>query len=691
MKNERTDYFFNINSHRLKSGLSLGLSLLVLLSALIVLTPKTAAASYVDTNLNTFIHDADPTPEGIVGQDMQLKVRIGYNGVNGLYNPNSNEINNVRVRLSQDQNLVNTNGIVPNANRTNPYDEDDQSAESEAYNEGYQAGAARAYNASLGLTYPVDGGTYPLEINASTMTQEKKLGTLKKGEYQEITFNVHIRSDIEPGYYAVPLSIFYDVPYNSSGSYGSLNRAEFINIAVLSAGDVKNPATTEKESAFAVGENQTTPAASYPEVMNYSVNFRNQTNRTLYDVTVHIESALDSSSEMQNTALAKTAASKQFPFEISQSNYDQVFTSVDPDQTISPAYSMNIKRNAASGYYPISYTVTYKSTPDATLLSKEKHIFYVNINNQGMNDTEDTDRTREFNANDRTKARLVVGSYHTEPETVYAGQAFKLVVEIQNASSDINASNILLTLDSEKTDNSAVFSTENGANSMVINELKAGESKEVSWTMIAAAGVTPKAYGLTVNEKYDSPEFKNAEEKVNLDIMVKQVARLSCTGYDISPNPVDAGSESNVMFNINNTGKVILYNVTVDFSADSIQSTSTYVGNIKPGESGSVDAMIQGLAPTTDDGTVNVLITYEDINGEQATQNETINLFVTEPMDEDMSMYEAENDYTETPGLFDRIKIPGAIILIAAAAVTGGVVFYKKKKKAKEQDIDETV
>ena len=84
---------------------------------------------------------------------------------------------------------------------------------------------------------------------------------------------------------------------------------------------------------------------------------------------------------------------------------------------------------------------------------------------------------------------------------------------------------------------------------------------------------------------------------------------------------MDAGSESNVMFNINNTGKVILYNVTVDFSADSIQSTSTYVGNIKPGESGSVDAMIQGLAPTTDDGTVNVLITYEDINGEQATQN----------------------------------------------------------------------
>lgn len=690
MKYNNSDNILDIKLHKLKTSLCFCLSFLMLMSMLIAFFPRSAFASYVDTNLNTFVHDSDPTPEGIVGQDMQLTVRIGYNGVNGLYNPNTDEIHNVRVRLSQDQNLINTNGIVPNANRTNPYDPDDSPEESEAYNEGYQAGAARAYNASLGLTYPVDGGKYPLEINASTMTQEKKLGTLKKGEYQEITFNVHLRSDIDPGYYAVPLSIFYDVPYNSSGSYGSLNRAEFINISVLAAEDIDNPAKTEKESAFVVGENQTTPAANYPEVMNYGVNFRNQKNRTLYDVTVHMENSLDDNSEVQNTALAKQAASKQFPFEISQSNYDQVYTSVEPGQIITPTYSMSIKRNAASGYYPITYTVTYKATPDATLQSKEKHVFYVNINNQGMNDTEDTERTREFNANDRTKARLVVAAYHTEPETVYAGQAFKLVVNIQNASTDINASNILLTLESEKADNSAVFSTENGANSTVITELKAGESKDVSWTMVAAAGVDPRSYGLIINEKYDSPEFKNAEEKVTLDILVKQVARLSCTGFDIAPNPVEVGSESNVMFNINNTGKVTLYNVTVDFSADSIQSTSTYVGNIKPGESGSVDAMVQGIAPTMDDGTINVVITYEDINGEQSTKEETINLYVIEAAEYETDFQ--EDDYSaEDPTFIDRIKLPAAVLLPLIAAVTGGVIFYKKKKKNKEQDIDETV
>ena len=656
--------------------------------ALMLFRPYTSHASYVDTNLNTFVHDSDPTPEGIIGQDMQLTVRIGYNGVNGLYNPKTSEINNVRVRLSQDQNLVNTNGIVPSANRSNPYDSEDEASESEAYNEGYQAGASRAYNASLGLTYPVDGGKYPIEINASTMTQEQKLGTLKKGEYKEITFNVHIRSDIEAGYYAVPVSVFYDVPYNSSGSYGSLNRAEFINISVVESGTVNNPATTEKESAFVVGEGQTTPAASYPDQMDYSVDFRNQTRRTLYDVKVHMNSTLDEDAEMQNTAYSKSIATKQFPFEISQSNYDQTFDTVEPDEIISPSYSMGIKRNAASGYYPISYTVTYKSTPDATLQSKEKHTFYVNINNPAMNDTE-PDSTREFNANDRTKARLVVGSYHTEPETVYAGQAFKLFLEIKNASADINASNILLTVDSEKVDNSNVFSTENGTNSTVINALNAGESKEVSWTMIASAGVNPRSYALTINEKYDSPEFKNAEEKVTLDVVVKQVARLSCTGYDIMPGSVSVGNESNIMFNINNTGKVILYNVTVDFAADSIQNTNAYVGNIKPGESGTVDAMVTGIAPTTDDGTINVTITYEDINGEESTQQETINLFVTEDFGEDFNMEDMDTDVTESSGMKKYI-VPAGIIAVLLSAVAG-IVFIRKRKKSKEQDIDETI
>ena len=284
-----------------------------------------------------------------------------------------------------------------------------------------------------------------------------------------------------------------------------------------------------------------------------------------------------------------------------------------------------------------------------------------------------------------------MAGYHTEPEKVFAGQPFKLVVQMQNASTGISASNILLSLESEKVNESSALSTENGANSYVINSLAAGETKEIAWNMVAEPGVDPRSYALTINEKYDSPDFKNAEEKVTLNITINQEARLSVSNYDVMPESIDVGSESNIMFNINNTGKVILYNVTAEFKADSINDTSSYVGNIKPGESGSVDAMITGAAPTMDDGTIQVIISYEDVNGEVHTSEQTVNLMVNEPMESMDDMSGMDMMPEETPGFFQRFRIPfigGGVVLLAAAAV---FVKKHKDKKKQEKENDETI
>jgi hypothetical protein len=656
---------------------------------------REAEATYVDTNLNTFMHDPDVTQTGTIGQSMQLIVKVGYNGVNGLYNPPTDEIHNVKVRLSQDQNLINTKGTEVQKPKNNPYSDDseDESEQelSDAYNSGYKEGIERGYNASLGLTYPVDAGKYPLEVNASTMTQEKDLGTLKKGQYVEVSFDVMLRSDTDEGYYGIPVTITYDVPENKTGSYGSYKRAEFINMYAVKAGDVKDPVSAGKQSVFVIGENQDTPSVTAPGPLNFSVNFRNQSKQPVYDMLVHLETSFAEGASVQSIANAKSSASTQFPFEISKANYDQSFQGLESGATLAASYSLAVKHNAASAYYPLSFTVTWKDTEAATITRSETHTFYVRINNPAMNETESS-VTQEFNANDREKARLVVSSYHTDPETVYAGQPFSLVMDIQNASKDINASNILLSLESEKASDSAVFATENGTNSVVIDSLPAGQTKEISFLMSAAAGVDPKSYSITINEKYDSPEFKNAEEKVSIDVPVLQVARLSVANFDVEPSSITVGNQADVMFGINNTGKVTLYNVTAIFEADSIQKTSAYVGNIKPGETGNVDAMLTGIQPTMDDGTIKVTISYEDVNGSVTTEEESVNLFVTEQMD---------MDYTD-PSLdgggdtgAETTKPP---VLPIAGGVTAAVVVLivvlrslKKKKdlKKREQEKDE--
>ena len=78
--------------------------------------------------------------------------------------------------------------------------------------------------------------------------------------------------------------------------------------------------------------------------------------------------------------------------------------------------------------------------------------------------------------------------------------------------------------------------------------------------------------------------------------------------------------------------------MTAVFEGDSIQKTDAYVGNIEPGKTGNVDAMISGIAPTADDGKIKITISYEDENGEVTEVEKEMNLLVTETMEEPADM-----------------------------------------------------
>ena len=62
----------------------------------------------------------------------------------------------------------------------------------------------------------------------------------------------------------------------------------------------------------------------------------------------------------------------------------------------------------------------------------------------------------------------------------------------------------------------------------------------------------------------------------------------------------------------------------------------TFLGNMEPGATGNVDAYLAGQAATMDDGTVKILITYEDEEGKEATIEKTMTLYVNEPFYPDM-------------------------------------------------------
>ena len=514
---------------------------------------------------------------------------------------------------------------------------------------------------------------YPFEVTDS-LNRHYKVGHVNKKAKKTVNLNVNVKKGLEEGYY--PILIY--ISKRAQGEDGmSSEYAKTIMAWIETKKTTGTSETNEDNSepvAFALGENQPTPSANYSEVMNFDVNVRNTGYKTAYDVRVDMELSEDIT---------------KFPFEINDGNYDRQMGNMNPDQTVAVPFSMAVREKAKSGYYPIKFKIRYRENENGNFAAPVEDTFYVRVYGKDENDSLDS----EAGENERTKARIIVDSFETDPAEIYAGQDFTLKVRMKNASNSIAASNILFTFESEAVSDSPVFTTVNGSNSVVVNSLAPGASDTLTIKFSSSPTAEQRSYTITINEQYDSPEFKNAKEAVKIAVGLKQEARLNTGTIEVMPDAISVGEESNVMFSINNTGKVMLYNVNAVFEADSIQKNEAYVGNIEPGKSGNVDTMINGIAPTTDDGKVKLSITYEDENGKVSTVEKEIQLMVNEDQSMDESNVDDtwnSDDVQPEPSTTDKLKhlaIPVGIVGVVLAAVILVVIRRKKKKAGMDDEI----
>ena len=514
---------------------------------------------------------------------------------------------------------------------------------------------------------------YPFEVT-DALNRHYKVGHVNQKAKKTVNLNVNVKKGLEEGYY--PILIY--ISKRAQGEDGmSSEYAKTIMAWIETKKTTGTSETNEDNSepvAFALGENQPTPSANYSEVMNFDVNVRNTGYKTAYDVRVDMELSED---------IAK------FPFEINDGNYDRQMGNMNPDQTVAVPFSMAVREKAKSGYYPIKFKIRYRENENGNFAAPIEDTFYVRVYGKDEDDSLDS----EAGENERTKARIIVDSFETDPAEIYAGQDFTLKVRMKNASNSIVASNILFTFESETVSDSPVFTTVNGSNSVVVNSLAPGASDTLTIKFSSSPTAEQRSYTITINEQYDSPEFKNAKEAVKIAVGLKQEARLNTGTIEVMPDAISVGEESNVMFSINNTGKVMLYNVNAVFEADSIQKNEAYVGNIEPGKSGNVDTMINGIAPTTDDGKVKLSITYEDENGKVSTVEKEIQLMVNEDQSMDESNVDdtwSSDDVQPEPSTTDKLKhlaIPVGIVGVVLAAVILVVIRRKKKKAGMDDEI----
>lgn len=436
------------------------------------------------------------------------------------------------------------------------------------------------------------------------------------------------------------------------------------------SGDTPDTTPTTTNNNIMVGGNWVTPVANAGQQVNVVLPVVNMGRTGVKNAVV-------------TPAISEDAA--KWPFEIETSNYSQTIDYLpgtddggsDMDRRRELTWTLRTRKDAPSGYMPISFNVTFenddKSLSNVTLTSYVKVVGTTGISADGKSST----------------PRVIVTGFSTSPETIHAGDTFTLTLHMQNTSKATAVKNMVFDIQaaSESTDTTYVaasFLPTAGSSTVFVDKIAAGANKDISIELEARSDLAQKPYVINVKMNYEDESVNAYENTASVSIPVRQEARIDTSSVEVTPQSIEVGGEANVSFSLYNIGKTKLYNASVKFQADSVTGGDTYLGNIDPGATGSVDAYLSGAAATTDDGKVKILITFEDESGEKTTIEKEMELYVTEMMDYDDGMTDdgMMDDGSQSQGGFKIWYVLIPLVLVLAAVVAVIVIRKKKAKKA---------
>lgn len=440
----------------------------------------------------------------------------------------------------------------------------------------------------------------------------------------------------------------------------------------------KSGSVTTTTEFLTVADNWTTPSVSYGQSVEIVLPLINLGEEWLTDLLVEPEVSNDI---------------QKWPFKPDSTGYTKNFNEIPGcatklyDEAVfnrrELTWTFTAREDVLTGYYPLTFKVWYSKNKIRCEKPAEITVYVYCQGKPGSGRIGSSDLATI------SQPRIIVTGFETDPAQVYAGSIFTLTIHVKNTSQDTAVSNVLFDLEAveggtetssgQVTNSYASFLPTSGSSSIYVDRMPAGSSQDLKIEMQAKADLSQKPYVVTVKMKYDTDLKADLTDEAKVSVPVKQEAKYDTSTPEINPASIMVGEQSNVMFQIYNTGKTTLYNVQVKFEADSVEGGDTFIGNLAPGATGNVDAMVNGIAATTDDGTVKAVLTYEDDAGNQTRQEIDMQLYVSEPMVDDgsdMMIPEEEPQKTSNIGM-----IIGIIAAVAAGIVVVVVVVKLRKKK----------
>lgn len=279
--------------------------------------------------------------------------------------------------------------------------------------------------------------------------------------------------------------------------------------------------------------------------------------------------------------------------------------------------------------------------------------------------------------------KLIIESFATSVDRIYAGDEFDITLNLKNTSSEEAIQNLQLRITDP---NNVVLPANSGSNTIYIDKIAKGETKTVTMTLQTPSDAEARTYTMNVEFSYEGSSSKHTytpSETLTLSISQHIRTKLdTLTIYD------DAwvGQGVSMSFALYNLGRSSIYNCMVTVEGEGLAMEENYFGGNIPGGS-QMRADFVVIPSIGGDIAGKVIITYEDVFGETITEELPFNLFVNEEQPYDPAFDPIVPDTPEdTGGAF-----PWWAWVIIGAAVIGAVsvliVVLRKRRERRLEDV----
>lgn len=226
------------------------------------------------------------------------------------------------------------------------------------------------------------------------------------------------------------------------------------------------------------------------------------------------------------------------------------------------------------------------------------------------------------------RPQLLVQGYHTAPEEISPGDTFTLTMALSNVGGGA-AQRLTLALGGVEGENLGAFVPVGGSNVSFITQLDAGAIETVTLQLMAAGNAETKAHNLPVALAYDTEGGTREKDTQRISLMVRRRPQFKVSFYRPVEGTAMVGQPFPLPIELVNAGTARFNIPTLEATGADLEfmgEASTFVGNLDPGGTWTLDAMAMTMTPGPLEVVVNIHY-VDDLNQTQVT-SQTLTLEV---------------------------------------------------------------